>query len=382
MKKDIPNRFLLKTVKLAAVCLLFAAAVFARQYEGKPVTKERLVTALKTKALQTRQIVDTINNNGVDFQITPNVEAELVAAGARPEVLTAARSNYRAPAGRPVNTGNNGNNGNNGKPFSKNELLKIVRAKASSNGVILDLIETRGVEFETNASVEREFITAGASPAIITAMKSAYRGSGSNYNENTTTYGDYKPGGGRTKPGAVNYDDLIGQAIEVYNRDVSSNMPVNSAGRLSAIQILNQAVTLKPNNPIGYQQLGFMTLYGTSNGFSAAENNFKKAIELGGSAVFRVYHDHNGVFTETCNGSLYVSKDKVRFESDDNKHTFDVSDDDIKNIKTNSSFIKMFQNKPGSFKIVLKSGDNKNFNFAPLTENNEESKMVIRLIGK
>ena len=370
------------TAALILIVLFTCAAAFGQQYKGNPVTKERLVTALRTKALQTRQIVQTVTNNGVDFQATPNVEAELVSAGARPEVLTAVRNNYRAPVNNSKPSVVNNNSG--AKVVTKAGLIKTIKTKSASNGAIIDLIESNGVNFETTAAVENELKTAGASPAIIAAAKGAYQGPTSVYNNNTNaSSGNNNSSGGKTKPASIGYDDLISQAIESYNRDVNSNAAANSPGRLEAIQTLNKAITMDANNPVGYQQLGFMTLYGTNNGFAAAEANFKKAIELGGSAVFRVFHDHNGTFSDTCNGSLYVSKDNVRFESDDNKHTFDVSDADIKNVKTNNSFIKAFQLKQGSYKIVLKNGDgSKNFNFAPLTANNEESKIVIRLIGK
>jgi CBS domain-containing protein len=63
------------------------------------------------------------------------------------------------------------------------------------------------------------------------------------------------------------------------------------------------------------------------------------------------------IFTTTCNGSLFIAKDTVRFESDDNIHTFQTNDADIKQVKTNSAFRRAFQTKTGSFKIVLKTGE-------------------------
>jgi hypothetical protein len=74
----------------------------------------------------------------------------------------------------------------------------------------------------------------------------------------------------------------------------------------------------------------------------------------------------------------------VRFESDDNKHTFETTDANIKQVKMNSLFKSFYKTKSGSFKVVLKSGetDSVKFSFAPLTDNALESKMIIRLIGK
>ncbi len=245
-----------------------------------------------------------------------------------------------------------------------------------SNGALLDEIETKGVDFETTAAVEKEFVLAGASPALLTALKNAYRSDAAYTSEGNE---------GAETAATSRYDKLIEEAVETYNRDVNSNLPAGSTGRFQAIATLNKAVELQPNNPMAYQQLGFMTLYGTLNGFSAAEANFRKAIDLGGSAVFRVFHDHDGIFQDTCQGSLYISKDGVRFESDDNRHTFDTTDANIKQVKTNSSWRRAFQIKSGSFKIVLNSEEKKDglkFSFAPLTDNIEESKMAIRLIGK
>ena len=368
-------------VELFGFTVLFisisAGAAHAQVCKGT-ILKDRLVSALKSKSQSSQQLANYINQCGVNFQLTPDVEAELVSAGARPVVIEAVRNNYHqetVAVNPPKKSGGaGGNSTNSNSPVTKDKLVKALRTKALSNGAILDVVEKNGVDFETTSSVEKELSAAGASPAIITAVKNAYRGDRAVVETTTTA---------KSGSGANRFQSLVDGAMDSYNRDVNANLPAGSAGRLQAIQMLTEAAALQPNNPVAFQQLGFMTLYGTNNGFAAAEANFKKAVELGGSAVFRVYHDHNGTFSDTCNGSLYISKNAVRFESDDNKHTFDVKDEDIKNVKTNNSFIKAFQLKPGSYKIVLKNGDgSKNFNFAPLTANNEESKIVIRLIGK
>ena len=367
----------LLSVVMSFVLLSSAAA---QQYVGSPVTKPRLISVLRSKSLQTRDIVKIINESGVNFQMNGSTESELVAAGARPQVIEAARSNYRAPVSnsanknnKPANINNSGNSSNSGA-VTKQNLLRILRGKTMSNGAIVDLIEKNGVNFETTSAVEKELTAAGASPVVVAAVKSAYEQTGRAAIEPDAPVSN-----------SNRYESLISDAIETYNRDVNANLPANSNGRLEAIQILIKAAQMQPNNPIAFQQLGFMTLYGTLNGFSAAEMSFRKAIDLGGSSVFRVYHDHDGIFKDVCQGSLYVAKDGVRFESDDNKHTFDATDANIKQVKTNSSWKRAFQTRSGSFKIVLNDEsdkDGKKFSFAPLTDNIEESKMVIRLIGK
>lgn len=414
----------------------FIAAETARAQKtpcAKPVTLQRLKSVLQNKTFQTRQIVETLNDCGADFQVTPQIESELAAAGARPQVIEAVRANFRAVSSKPSSN-------SSAAPVTKAGLIKVLKAKSASNGEILDVIEKNGVDFQTTPAVERELSVAGASPAIIAAVKSGYRSGGSsgsqnfggnplskdaivallqngvtdaqvqqniksrgvNFKLNAAATQEIKSAGGSValvnlinasyanpNSGAGNtvesYEDYINQALETYNADVTASAPLNSAGRLKAIEILKQAAQMNPNNPSAYQQLGFMTLYGTSNGFSVSEQFMKRAVELGGSAVFRVFHDHDGVFNDTCSGSLYISKDGVRFESDDNRHTFDTTDANIKQVKTNSSWRRAFQTKSGSFKIVLNDQsdkDGKKFSFAPLTDNIEESKMVIRLIGK
>lgn len=169
------------------------------------------------------------------------------------------------------------------------------------------------------------------------------------------------------------YDGLIDKAVDLYD---------NKKDKQGALAALQQAVKLDASKARAYQLLGFMNLYGFSN-FVEAERNMRESLARGGSAVFRVFHDHNGT-TETCQGSLYVAKDAVHFESDNNVHTFQTSDADIQKIKTNSAFKRAFQSKNGSFQIVLKSGDKEGvkYNFSPLTNNIAESKMIIGLIGK
>lgn len=427
---------------IIAAILLMPVRVAAQKYVGSPVTKPRLIGVLRSKSLQTREIVKILNESGADFQMNSAVEAELIAAGARPEVLAAVRNNYRSAARPASNSNRPSNNAASNSAMNKAALLKILRGKTMSNGAILDNIEQNGVSFQTTAADERELAAAGASPAIIAAVKSSYRGGSSpsiggsplskdaivallqngisdaqvqqnvknrgvNFKINPAATQEIRSAGGSSalvnliniafvggddnnfgsnsaSSGGSGYDDYISQAIETYNNDVVAGAAINSPGRLRAIQTLQKAAQLNANNPSAYQQLGFMTLYGTSNGFTAAEGFMRKAIDLGGSAVLRVHHDHDGIFKDTCTGSLYIARDAVRFESDNNVHTFETLDANIQKVSMNNSFKQLFQTKVGSFKIVLKSEDKDGtkYSFAPLTNDAQESKMVIRLIGK
>ena len=355
------NNKLFPYILICLLTLLMTASTFA-QYKGSPVKKEKLLGVLKSRQLQTREIVNVIKSNGVDFQITPAIELELAYAGARPEVIAAANANYRAPS---VAKGAAIPSKFNGQPLSKDAIITLLQ-----NGVkdvqIKKNISARGVNFKPSVSEKAELKKAGATVTLIALMDASF----SNPNQNTAANND--TGGSKTT--ADNYQNLVDKAVEQY--DSTKDTP-------GAIATLQQAVKADPNEARPYQQMGYMYLYGQKN-FAEAEKNMREAITRGGSAVFRVFHDHDGMFTTSCDGSLFVAKDGVRFESDDNKHTFETTDVNIKQIKMNSIFKTFYKAKSGSFKIILKSGENDSvkFSFAPLTDNALESKMIIRLIGK
>ena len=270
------------------------------QYTGSPVKKDLLLRELRSKQLQTRDIIQVINESGVDFKLTPLLQNELVAAGARPAVIEAVKNNYRDAS---QSTGK--------RVISKNKVNKTQPGTGGNSG----------------------------------------------------------------QPSAITYNHLLERAIDFYD---------NKKNRQAANDSLQEAVKLQPKNPRAYQLLGFMNLYGARN-FDEAERYWKTAINLGGSAVLRVIHDHNGIFITSCKGSLFIAGDTVRFESDDNKHTFETRDQNIKEIKVNSVFKRLVQLKQGSFKIALQKefkDDETNFSFAPLSGSTDESKMIIRLVGK
>ena len=81
---------------------------------------------------------------------------------------------------------------------------------------------------------------------------------------------------------------------------------------------------------------------------------------------------------------MFVSKDTVRYESDDNRHTFETNDTEIASAKMQSGFRQAFNSRAGGFNIKLKSGDkdSKNYNFAPGSGTEAESRLILRLIGK
>lgn len=250
------------------------------QYKGAPVKKDLLLKALRSRQLQTADIVTIINSNGVDFRLTDDVRQALIAAGARPEVIKAVENNPR--------------------------LSNVATAK-----------NKRG-----------------------------------------------------KKPSAPNYDELLNQAIYTYKEQKNPT---------SAVRYLQSALKLNPKDPKAYQMLGFVNLYGLNN-LLDAQKYMRESIINGGSAVFRVYHDDSGNFTGRCSGSLYVSPERIRFESDDNRHTFETSTVNVEKIKLDRESSKTWKNHP-IFKVFLKFGKTEaKFRFAPINGKEAESNMAAQFI--
>ena len=92
-----------------------------------------------------------------------------------------------------------------------------------------------------------------------------------------------------------------------------------------------------------------------------------------------VYHDHNGGFTDYCEGSFFVTKTGVSFKANDGRDTFDAEDSNIKEAKVNGFVGSQF----GAFHIkpVQRINGRDNFNFAPNTRNKAEAQLIIRLIS-
>ncbi|MBV8857304.1 MAG: hypothetical protein JOZ02_10265 [Acidobacteria bacterium] len=277
---------------LLAATLLFPAGALAQA--KKPITRDGLVKAVRINGLSTAELVQQVQSRGVSFQMTPDAEAELRAAGARPEVIEAARASYR--------------------------------------------------------------------PGVVAASGGGRRGGR-----------QPTPPPSRRGP---DYDELTDQATAAYDmRDASR-----------ATQLLQQAIQLSPQQPRAYQLLGFTQLY-LQNNLDEAERNMRKAIELGGSASFRVFHDHaNGTFNQTCSGTLFVTRTNVTYKADDGRDTFEAQDGLIKEIKTNKvsggAFGMLLGGKNlGAFHLKVKfGGDSRNYNFAPLTNKKAESELIITLV--
>jgi hypothetical protein len=256
-----------------------------------------------------------------------------------------------------------------GAPVKKNRLVQALRLRQLQTRDIVTIINSNGVDFELTPAVKKSLIAAGARPEVIKAVANNPRLPSKSGNVVAKAGNNNKSR--RNKFVSPDYDDLLDQAIYSYKDQKNPK---------AAARILENAARINPKSPAAYQMLGFLYLYELNNP-TRAEISMRESVLNGGSAVFRVYHDDNGKFTGRCTGSLYISQDTLRFESDENVHTFETSTANVDKFKLDTESTRVWK-KHSIFKIFLKIGEAKaKFRFAPLTGVQEESKMVERFIA-
>jgi hypothetical protein len=363
---------------LAAACALLLLLAGASAQTKKPITKQGLVNAVKINGLTTQELVQQIERRGVDFEMTASDETDLRGVGARPEIIEAARSNYRPAAATAATPRANATpprassttpppsaNVPDGPPLSKAEIVTMLQGGIAPARVE-QFVEKRGVNFAVTPEVAREITAAGGNRSLVGAIT-----------EKSTTEtasndgGHDSPFGPATNTGAANnapdYDDLIDRA----------NAAATSNDFPGAIRYAQAAAQLDPQQPTAYSIIGTVALYYSQN-VSTAEQAMRAAIERGGAAAFHVYHDHDGSFGSYCEGSFFVTKAGVSFKANDGRDTFDAEDSNIKEAKTNAFMgaqVGAFHIKP-----VQKINGRDNFNFAPNTRSKAESELILRLM--
>lgn len=351
----------------AVFCALFLATESARLQNKKPISKQGLMQSLKINGLSTQELIAQIQSRGVGFQLTPQDEADLNSVGARPEVLAAVRANYR-PAAAPVAPTNTTKpsgtttrpsaNVPSGPPLSKNEVITLLQ-----NGVpparVEQVVEARGVAFSVTPDIAKEITAAGGNRSLLGAITEKAA--------SPVNTGSSSPANSGPASSAPDYDDYTDQAV-------ASLQASNPSG---AIRYLQQAIQMDATKPLAFQLLGIAQLYGNQDILSA-ERSMRAAIERGGAAVFRVYHDHDGFFNTYCQGSLFVTRADVTFKADDGNHTFEATDPIIKEVKLNG----FVGSEHGAFhlKVLRENNKSKNYNFAPATTKKAESNLIVNLV--
>ncbi len=371
------NKVTVRALLLAAAAALLLAATAAAQ-TTKPISREGLVKSVRINGLTTRELVQQIERRGVGFEMTSDAEAELRGAGARPEIIEAARANYRpgsaAPAvaarpanttpARPANSSASLSSVPDGPALSKSEIVTMLQGGIAPARVE-QFVEKRGVTFRLTRDDAQEITAAGGNRSLIGAITEKAPDESAGGNGSGGAPSPFaEPAGASAAP---TYDDLI-------DRSTSAVAANDFAG---AIRLAQQAAQLDPQQPQAYSIIGTLSLYYSQN-VSTAEQAMRAAIERGGSAVFHVYHDHNGSFGQYCEGSFFVSKAGVQFKANDGQDTFETIDTNIKEAKVNAfvgSEVGAFHIKP-----VQKINGRDNFNFAPLSRAKAESQLIIRMI--
>jgi hypothetical protein len=98
----VASRFIARFVSFALVLMLLPLLAVAQSASTKPITEKGLTDALKIGGLSENELITIIQTRGVDFQLTPQAEQALRAAGATDGEIAAVRANYRGASAAPA----------------------------------------------------------------------------------------------------------------------------------------------------------------------------------------------------------------------------------------------------------------------------------------
>ncbi|HKV41381.1 MAG TPA: hypothetical protein VJX67_19400 [Blastocatellia bacterium] len=358
-----------------AIAFAIAVPVVRPADSKKPINKSGLLEAVRLNGLSTKELIERVDERGVSFKLSEADEKEFRDAGARPELIEAIRRGYRPAAGvatggtdtggatNPGRTGGRG--GKNfsvppGSPLSENEVITLLQSGVPPERVE-QFVEVRGVSFGLTAAITSRIKQAGGSTGLIGAIAEKSMAGGATSGGPTT--------GPSAAPvaGGADYDQLIDQATAA----------LNTRNYAYATNLLTHAIQVDAGKPAAYTLLDYAALYGSGN-LVLAEKAGRAAIERGGGAVFRVYHDHTGSFSSYCTGSFFVSRNEVTFKADNGVDTFEASKETIKEARQNGLVGIAF----GAFhvKVGEAGGRTRNYNFAPATKSKGEASLIVRLI--
>jgi hypothetical protein len=145
---------------LAVLSLLVAPA---GAQAPKPITKQGLIDALRIGGLSLQELIQFVRDRGVDFQVTPEVEAELRTAAAQRDLIEAVRGSFKgaaapgAPAVPPA------------APLTKSEIVTLLQV-GTPPARIEQLVGERGVSFALTLEIGGELQAAGATPTLLEAI--------------------------------------------------------------------------------------------------------------------------------------------------------------------------------------------------------------------
>lgn len=332
--------FLFRRIALLIAFALLMCVVADAQSK-LPFTKSHLLEILRLNGLTVAETVIFIARRGVDFQLTPAIERELLGVGARPEIINAVSRNFRLPMRAKTFD-------NVQTPYGFSEIVELVKSKTPLRQ-IENMIARRGVIFRLDARLTATLRATGASPSLINFINKNYR----------------------LPP------EVIVKAS--YENSIEKAMIANSNRNYrEAVAQLHRAVALAPNEPLAYQLAGFVELYGTGNIASSAEA-MQAALARGGAAAFRVAYVQPNVAQGNA-GTMFITKQNVSFKPDDDGQSLMLSKTGIAAI--NRSGDKVFRRILSTEKarVQVTTRDGKSYVFIASSGKSEEAWLIEKLI--
>jgi hypothetical protein len=339
------------------LCLFFCAAFWLLATPARsqtaggngPIQREKLLAALETaqrngapiKSL-TQRLIGEIRRRGVDFLLDEQVESQLRAVGARPELLTAVRRSFRtkSAAGKSESASRRSAPpppapATSGPAFAFDEIAGWLRMRTNSVQ-LQQAIQARGAAFVLQSWQRTQLVELGAGEELLRAVRvSATR-----------------------EALRAEYERLVSDAA----------LAIDGNRWAAADELLHQALELDSAPPRAHSLHALVKLYGQAD-FGAAEQEMRAAIQAGGEAMFWVSHDCDD---RNCGGLLTISRTVTAYRPPSG-HPFEVYHRGIKDAGVNGW--KGSEN--GWFHIRL---PNKNYNFQPHSRSTREAELVIRLI--
>jgi hypothetical protein len=137
------------------------AAPEFRKYESSAVRLDQLVSLLQSKVPEP-SIIANVEDNGVDFKLTPEVEEKLRAAGASQRLIQSV--NYMAGAKESeADT----------QALSVSQILHLLQGADVSKDRLFTLIQQRGVNFRLDRVTEDRLRAGGANEKLMRAIRDA-----------------------------------------------------------------------------------------------------------------------------------------------------------------------------------------------------------------
>jgi hypothetical protein len=338
--------------------------------DDNPLSKEEIIDLLKKKVLPAK-IEKAVEDRGVNFNIDPATSNEIKLAGGSNSLIGAIASRYVAT---------------NTNPLTKAEILDMLKKKVAL-AKIENTVEKRGVSFNIDPTTSNEIKLAGGSNSLIGAIASRYVATNTNNNSASNSASS-----------SVTTASASVQAVEAYFRVLDQSILAIKAKNFPlAISEAQKAVSINDKLPQAHYLLGFVNL--SSGNVGEAARHYRSALDRGGEVSFVVINDRKDVsdkafmalegagvsgilrkipgmdrspaprqstastpFLDSCKGALFISKNRVKFQADDNKNSFDVQMPLIVEADINKSYGK--DKFAFHLKVKDKGDEKKNYNFA------------------